>query len=136
MDLPEYMLRWYLRLDATLPSGEASHRYLRLHCILRSDNDRDLHDHPFDFTSLILKGSYREHYYDPALGSDPSDPANHRTRVYRPGDRNTCQADKAHRIEVLDGPVWTLVWSGPRVRKWGFHTPEGWVVWNQYREGT
>ena len=31
-----------------------------LHEILRSDEDRDCHDHPWNFTSIILKGGYWE----------------------------------------------------------------------------
>lgn len=30
--------------------------YLRLHWILRADNGRDLHDHPFDFTKPDPEG--------------------------------------------------------------------------------
>lgn len=49
--LGDYMHRWILRT----PWGT-----LRLHHILRSDDDRHLHDHPFDFTSFLLTGGYLE----------------------------------------------------------------------------
>lgn len=62
-----YMLRWWLfgtskKLDdhgnpqPRRPFG----RSFYFHCFLRSDDDRALHDHPWDFTSIILFGSYRE----------------------------------------------------------------------------
>src|SRR6266853_6456811 len=47
-----YMRRWTIET----PLGQ-----IRLHHILRSDNDRHYHDHPFDFVSLILSGGYIEH---------------------------------------------------------------------------
>lgn len=34
-----------------------------LHHILRSDDDPDPHDHPWDFTSLILRGGYVDESY-------------------------------------------------------------------------
>jgi hypothetical protein len=34
---------------------------VKLHHILRSDDDRDLHDHPWSFLSIVLKGGYWEH---------------------------------------------------------------------------
>lgn len=33
---------------------------IRLHHIIRSDYDRELHDHPFTFLSIILRGGYTE----------------------------------------------------------------------------
>lgn len=39
----------------------------------------------------------------------------------------------AHRIELVDGPCWTLFITGPRYREWGFHCPEkGWVHWRDF----
>lgn len=31
-----------------------------IHHILKSDEDKDPHDHPFNFSSLILSGAYQE----------------------------------------------------------------------------
>ena len=50
--LGNYMRRWIARCPWFT---------LRLHNILQSDEGRDHHDHPFDFTSLILRGGYVEH---------------------------------------------------------------------------
>lgn len=47
-----YMRRW--RFISTPWFG------VRLHHIVRSDNDRELHDHPFTFLSFILAGGYFE----------------------------------------------------------------------------
>lgn len=34
-----------------------------IHHILISDQDKDMHDHPWNFTSVILEGAYREVSY-------------------------------------------------------------------------
>lgn len=48
---------------------------LVLHQFHRSDNDRHYHDHPWNFISWIIKGSYIEHYPIEQLRADipPSD---------------------------------------------------------------
>src|SRR4051812_37025247 len=48
-----YMLRWYL-----LPRNPWLNLYL--HKFLRDDDDRALHDHPWWFVSLMLRGAYYE----------------------------------------------------------------------------
>lgn len=63
-----YMMRWWLfgtskELDE---HGEPKPRRpfgysFYFHCFLRSDDDRALHDHPWDFLSVILFGRYQEH---------------------------------------------------------------------------
>lgn len=107
-----YMRRYYMRKSRR---GD-----LRYHEILKSDTDRDLHDHPWDFTSEILSGSYEE--------ATPSG-----NRVYAEGDTICREAASPHRLTIIDGPVWTRVATGPYVKTWGFYTPDGWVDWRQYR---
>ena len=48
-----YLVRW------SLDAGRFGS--VKLHHILRSDDDRDLHDHPWSFVSVILRGGYWEH---------------------------------------------------------------------------
>ena len=42
------------------------------------------------------------------------------------------KAEAAHRLDLLDGPMWTYVTTGPVRRRWGFHTEQGWVHWSRY----
>lgn len=89
-----------------------------LHHLTRSDNARDLHDHPWAFVSLLLTGGYYEHT-----------PAGRFWRrrwslLYRP-------ATWLHCLE-LERPIWTLVIRGREVRPWGFVTPRGWIGYQQY----
>jgi hypothetical protein len=83
-----------------------------LHEILRSDEDKCLHDHPWPFITIILRSGYREQL--------PSG-----TFWRRPGTLLLRPARSAHRIEV-DKPAWSLVIVGRKWRAWGFFTRDGW----------
>lgn len=85
------------------------------HLMHRSDADDELHDHPFDNTTILLEGAWVEHLPGGA------------TRSASPGDCIIRQAHEEHRIEIIDGPTKSLFWRGPKIREWGFHTTEGWV---------
>lgn len=115
-----YMRRWLL--------GPKDGDGLRLHCICLSDSDRHLHDHPFDFTTTLLVGSYKEHLADGSVVEA------------RAGDQLVRKAEDFHRLELPidpDGwpiPVWTLVIRGPYRRTWGFQTAGGWVPFFLYAQ--
>lgn len=112
-----YMRRWWL-----IPRNRIFNIYL--HHFMRSDDDRALHDHPWWNLSILLDGRYVEHTI--AKGG-----INHRAER-RAGDRKFRLASAAHRIELVDGPCWTLFLTGPMIRKWGFHCPRGWVHWKVF----
>lgn len=139
---------------------EASIGTLRIHNIRQSDEARAHHDHPWDFTTLILWGSYFE--VTPA----PAHPAGwirdfedneqafegwmrsrslfcHAPSVMFRGEvvtfwpwlsRRSVTAESLHRL-ILLAPVWTFVVSGPRRRGWGFQVPgKGWIFWRKAQE--
>lgn len=113
-----YLRRWWL-----VPRNRVANAYL--HEFLRSDDDRALHDHPWANASVILRGSYTEHTID-AGGV-------HRRRIFAAGDVKLRGPRAAHRVELHDGPCWTLFITGPNVRTWGFHCPErGWIPWRRF----
>lgn len=102
-----------------------------LHCFLRDDDDRALHDHPSWAASLILLRGYTEHTIDRG--------GIHRRTTYLPGSIRFMGKQHAHRIELLRSeygrpiPCWTLFAFGPAVREWGFHCPaRGWVHWREF----
>lgn len=101
---------------------------LYIHHILKSDEDRDLHDHPWNFSSLILKGSYAEMWKKSPLFKV------NRNQVYYPGDIVKHAAEDAHKITLMSKDVWTLVLvSGPR-RPWGYRLKDGtWLSHQAYR---
>lgn len=116
----DYMRRWLVRT----PWGT-----LRLHRILRADDDRDLHDHPFDFTSLILRGGYTEVR---VAGTDPDGDPEHVARTFRRGDVVRRRAEDLHAIRTVFPGTLTLVVSGTHRRKWGYQTTQGWTYWREY----
>lgn len=107
-----YLIRWWMRR-----TKEHGSEYL--HQILRDDDDRALHDHPWDSTSIVLQGTLRE-------------VLPYGERLLTPGSITSRKAEDAHRLEVVDGPVWTLFITGPVSREWGFHCPNGWVHWEDF----
>ena len=96
-----------------------------LHCFLRSDDDRALHDHPAPSLSIGLRGRAIEHTI--AAGGV------HHRRTLKAGQVTWRSADFAHRIEIEPGTdYWTLFIFFPNVREWGFHCKNGWVPWRVF----
>lgn len=116
-----YLRRWWL-----IPRNRFFNIYL--HQFLRSDDDRALHDHPWWNVSFLLKGEYIEHTI--AAGG-----INRRQRRTA-GQWKFRLASFAHRIELSAGPCWTLFLTGPRIRSWGFHCPQGWKHWRDFTAGS
>lgn len=88
-----------------------------LHKFLKSDPD-DVHDHPWPYATLILKGGYYE--WVPTFNSQGQKIAE--TRHWRgPGHFRICNAKSFHRVELEEGiTAWTLFMPGPQQREWGF----------------
>lgn len=107
-----YLSRWHI-----IPRNPDFNVYL--HHIEQDDLDRALHDHPWDNTTIVLSGSYRE---VTPLG----------LQFRTAGDIVHRQAEDAHRLVVGDGDAWTLFITGPKRREWGFHCPKGWVQWQDF----
>jgi len=116
-----YLLRWWL-----IPRNQLFNIYL--HKFLRSDDDRALHDHPWIWCSVLLRGSYVE-WSKPRPGS----PLLAHVERFDAGSARFHRARYAHRL-VIDRNVtcWTLFITGPRVREWGFHCPQGWIPWQKF----
>ena len=91
---------------------------IRLHHILRSDEGRVFHDHPWPFITILLKGSYTE--IKPLFKSGMYFGESHET--YFAGDVLFRRATDWHRLEVDQGTVWTLFICFKRQQDWGFLT--------------
>lgn len=113
---PAYLERWWI-----IPRNE--HQNVYLHRILRDDDDRALHDHPWENTSYVIAGSYREITPDG-------------TFIRQPGDIVRRAATALHRLELIDGaPCISLFFTGTKERDWGFDCPKGWVDWRDFTGG-
>lgn len=103
----KYLSRYYLFRKPVkwLPS-------VYLHCFHASDEDQELHDHPWSSSfSIILSGSYREEFRENGLV---------KSRIMKPGMINLVSGNKFHRIDLETEKVWTLFVSGPKSKNWGF----------------
>ena len=100
-----------------------------LHKFLKSDPD-DVHDHPWPYATLILKGGYCEWipHFD-TVGRKTGE-----YQVWRgPGHFRISKANSFHRIELdPDITAWTLFMPGPKQRDWGFLVKNQWIQWEQY----
>jgi hypothetical protein len=103
---------------------------LYLHHILRSDDDPDPHDHPWDFTSTILSGGYTDetwNWFGRALRAGPW------MHPVAPGRIVHRKAEHIHRVRLNnEQPAWTLVKTGPYRRDWNFIKEAGPVLWWEY----
>lgn len=97
-----------------------------VHWFHASDDD-SLHDHPWWFVTVILRGGYWEH--TPGPDGAPV------RRWHPPGAVRFRPARWLHRVEIDPArrPV-TIVVRGRRIRRWGFQTRSGWVPWPEYKE--
>ncbi len=101
-----------------------------LHGIYRKDHDRALHDHPWDFVSIVLRGGYAERWQR-YVGRHVSAPI--RGQFWSAGSVHRMRRGEFHRISyLLRVPTWTLVFVGRRRGPWGYLTPHGWVESHDY----
>lgn len=122
-----YLRRWFIR-------GWGSGSQWFVHNIRLPDEGRDMHDHPWDFTSWILKGGYTEY-----VRSHEGTLSGLVIRKHNMGDKIENTAYHTHRVEAVRGSTYTLVNTGPARRVWGFFTrgelgqgPLEWTPWREY----
>lgn len=114
-----YLRRWVLETPAFS---------FRLHHWLRSDDDRAFHDHPWGFHTLILKGKY--HDCSPATIDNQTYPVV--MELMTPGKIKYRPAEHKHYVLVEPPGCWTLLWTGPKSRRWGFWLKNRFVISYRY----
>ncbi|ELR99734.1 hypothetical protein [Gloeocapsa sp. PCC 73106] len=123
--LQPYMYRYYLCFKDKITDTENAQALpfnIMLHKICLSDPD-DLHDHPWWYATLILKGGYWE--------------ITPQGRFWRgPGHFRISQPRSLHRIEIsADSPgSWSLFIRGRKLRDWGFVKNGEWLDHRTYLE--
>jgi len=100
-----------------------------VHKFCKSDPD-DVHDHPWPYFTLILRGGYYE--WIPQFDRDGKK-FGEIAHWRQPGHFRFCSASSYHRIE-LDPAVeaWTLFVPGPQKREWGFLVKDKWIHNDEY----
>jgi hypothetical protein len=100
-----------------------------VHRIRRPDNDRAVHDHPWPFASLILRGAY-----DERLTTLRSAHAGIPPRTVRRGrwSFHRMQLHQAHYISAVHGRLTTFVFVGRRRQDWGFYERGMFAHWRDF----
>jgi hypothetical protein len=161
--------QWFKRFDITTDGNLYLRRFILaktpwggayLHHIIRSDWDRCLHDHPWGFWTLMLRGGYWEETpatadvlnvrLDVALSQVTMEPLNDcRVRKwYGLGSGRYVPAYWMHRVllkqrmahpessEMVEIPAWTLVFVQPKSRSWGFWQKGRWVHHREFADSS
>lgn len=90
----------------------------RIHHILRSDDDRAFHSHPWDYATLILRGGYWE--IKPIFDAGGFYKGETR-KWYGAGSIRFAKSRTLHRLEVPEGmSAWTLFVTFRYKHNWGF----------------
>lgn len=105
--------RWWFPLKVTL------------HCTWASDPTPNLHDHPWDWCSIVIKGEC----YEVVKGGK---------HLYKKGSIRFHRAETPHRMQIMKGapPCWTLFITGPSRRDWGFYKRGKWIHWLEFINNT
>lgn len=141
--LEGYMDRWWLfngyGNNPNVPDEKRHERRykwlpsIRIHHILREDFARDMHDHPWDARTIILKGDYDEERMIQYLGADQELVADFTRKA---GDTATLNYGEYHNIvRVSEGGVWTIFITYDYKGTWGFLVDGVKVPHNQYIDG-
>lgn len=119
LDPPYEDYLWRLRIIQTPWFG------IYLHKICTPDSRPVLHDHPWAFTSIVLKGGYLEFIPGPFYAK-----SNYVKRLNVKRFNNSF-----HWIAELDRtPTWTLVFVGRRRRTWGYLEQDGtYTPYNEHK---
>lgn len=132
-----YLRRWWI-----IPRNRFFNIYL--HQILRNDDDRALHDHPWWNVSIILNGGYFEHMPHGVKWRRRFIPIFRHARAAHRLELAFRRPKKfKHPIMLSDlrknfknslalQPCWPLFITGPKIREWGFHCPCGWKHWRDF----
>jgi hypothetical protein len=103
---------------------------ITLHTIVKSD-EPVFHDHPWNYTTIILKGGYWEHvpFFD-KNGKKSGEVSTWRG----PGSKISRKANELHYLELDEsiGPATTLFIMGRQQRDWGFLNDGKWIQWEKY----
>lgn len=130
-----YMGRWWL-FNPYPASGAAKRKgwgwlpSVRIHHIMRADEDRHHHDHPWNARTIILRGWYREQR---AIRYSDTPIPLVLTFTRQGGDTATLKFGEYHRIsKVSPGGVWTLFITWKYQGVWGFNVDGVKVPWRRY----
>lgn len=122
---------------------------LMLHHFMPKTTDPDIHDHPWPFWILVLRGSYDDIVPCPKCKGErvTGDDGTRYSRCYRCAGSGTVLgevmrapklrrrgATHMHRTRTYAEGAWTVVLTGPKRRPWGFWRDSRWWPFKAYEE--
>jgi len=114
---------------------ETKYLSARVHHIATEDKDVVMHDHPWWFVSIVLRGAYTEQRptnIDPCFyGASKEDS---HTTVRFSGSMSFRRPTDRHLIDSVEVDTWTLFIYGPIRQWWGFFTPKGKIYWKDFSD--
>lgn len=148
-DLPTWSFFTKLIVGKSSPQGPMLIRYriaqspyggLYVHHLLCADADRDCHNHPWWFCTLVLRGGYK------ALVHDLSQ-SRLEVNEHRRGTLHFMWLYKFHKIISVKPDTWTLLFVSKKKQPWGFlvsdrmdstgrFVPAHFVHWREYGAAT
>jgi len=142
-----YLSRWYLQGGPRSKTGgdslydpagnllpDVSYNApfsVMLHKFHRSDEDQELHSHPWRFAwAIILAGGYVEERRGNYVRRSVFSQYYHEVKrtTYKPGDIVKLYNDTYHRVDLLEEDSWSLFIAGIRADSWSF--------WNRHTDET
>lgn len=111
---------------------ETKYLSCRIHHIATADDDCALHDHPWPFVSVVLRGGYTE-----LLPRMPTPCWNGDEETTYPVRRNAGSvafrgAACRHRVSEVGPGTWTMFVYFKWKQDWGFYTRDGKIFWRYY----
>lgn len=125
--------------DSPIDFVDTNEYGLYLHKFVKSD-PADLHDHPWDFWHMILKGGYYEHTLDGnfwrGIGYHAKRKAEYVHRVELEEDFWTeYNGQLVHVVNTYNEiPSWSLFFRWPKRRTWGLIKDNIWIAHREYFE--
>lgn len=134
MRLHKSSMKWSFWRWSGTPSAELERLYLAktpwfavaIHWVNKPADAVDMHDHPMAFFSIVLRGWYIEKRQNGYLGDV------HFNWIRRWNYFPAIKMDRHRITNVCSKGAMTLVFEGPKIREWDFHTKAGWVHWREY----
>lgn len=127
----EYLRRFYLFRSKWFGLNFGD---LYLHHILRGDDDRLPHDHPWNFRTFVLKGQYREEIYDYEGDFSNLTRVRRPDRIVKAGQYLFRRAEHIHQVKLdgRNGGAWTLLFAGKYRRDWHFIDEDKAILWRDF----
>ena len=99
---------------------------IMFHRIYATDTDC-MHDHPWSFHTILIKGHYKEYF----ARTEPNGNIFYSSQIVKPWKLQYRPENCTHRLEIPAGvkSVWSIVFTSPKKKSWGFLTPRGWENW-------